>query len=127
MLRLVDGHSCENMVDRFNVKTSTIRKYTKIIINALARNIFPKFIHTLSGEQLCRIIKSLETLLGCKTWAGALMVVTFLYMRNLMKGKHLQQGNFYNQNSFHVLYYYKLYRTPINFFGMFIVGSLMDV
>ncbi len=90
MLRLVHGHSCENMVDRFNLKMSTIREYTKIIISALAHNIFPKYIHTLSGEQLCKIIKSLETLLGCKTWPGVLMVVTFLCMKNPMKGIHLQ-------------------------------------
>jgi hypothetical protein len=74
---------------------STIRRYTKIIISALARNIFPKYIHTPNGERLCRIIKSLGTLLGCKTWLGVLMVGTFLCMRrNPMKGKQLQQGNF---------------------------------
>ncbi len=34
---------------------------------------------------------------------------------------------FYNRNSFHVFYYYKLYMIPITFFGMFIVSSMMDV
>ncbi len=127
MLRLVHGHSCENMVDRFNVKTLTIRKYTKIIINALAHNIFPKYIHTLSGEQLCRIIKSLETLLGCKTWPTCIDGCHIPLHEKPNERKTPTTREFYDQNSFHVFYYYKLYMILVKFFGMFIVGNLMDV
>jgi hypothetical protein len=36
IFRLAHGHSCESMVDCFNVVASTIRKYTKIIVKAIA-------------------------------------------------------------------------------------------
>jgi len=36
IFRLAHGHSCEKMVDCFDVVASTIRKYTKIIVNVIA-------------------------------------------------------------------------------------------
>jgi hypothetical protein len=50
IFRLAHGHSCEDMANHFDVVTSTIRKYTKIIVNAIAWKLFPKYIHTSNGE-----------------------------------------------------------------------------
>jgi hypothetical protein len=50
IFRLAHGHSCENMVERFNVGASTIRKYMKIIISVIVQKLFSKYFHNLVGS-----------------------------------------------------------------------------
>jgi hypothetical protein len=80
IFRLAHGHSCKNMVDRFDVVASTIRKYTKIIVNAIAWQLFHKYIQTPSGERLCNIIEKfwhitiMQNMAKCIWWLSHFVV-----------------------------------------------------